>query len=56
MREVVGNLRDPASRANIRQVAFQGDENELDVRAMDMLSINLPDFWFVYLTFFHSGS
>lgn len=56
MREVVGNLRDPTSRANIRQVAFQGDENELDVRAMDMLSINLPDFWFVYLTFFHSES
>lgn len=56
MREVVGNLRDPASRANIRQVAFQGDEDELDVWTMDMLSINLPDFWFVYLTFFHSGS
>ena len=56
MREVVGNLRDPARRAAVRQVAFEGGEDELDVRSMDMLSINLPDFWFVYLVFFHNTS
>jgi hypothetical protein len=56
MREVVGNLRDPVRRAEVRQVALQGDEHELDVRTMDLLSINLPDFWFVYLIFFYNSS
>jgi hypothetical protein len=56
MLEVVGNLRDPASRAVISQLAFQEDADMSDGRSLEVLSTNLPDFWFVYLHFVREGS
>jgi hypothetical protein len=49
MREVVGNFRDPARRSAISQLAFQGDTGRSGEQAMEILSVNLPDFWFIYL-------
>lgn len=51
MREVVGNLRDPARRAAISQLAF-GEEADMSwEQAIAVLSANVPDFWLVYLSF-----
>ncbi len=47
MRQVIGNLRDPATRTEISQSAFQGGADMTE--AIKVLSMNLPDFWFVYL-------
>jgi hypothetical protein len=55
VREVVGNLRDPASRALISEMAFEKDPDMSEGRAMEVLSTNLPDFWFVYLYFVRSS-
>ncbi len=55
MREVVGNLRDPAIRANIAQAAFSENESASAEQMMGVLSTNLPDFWFVYLPFIVRG-
>jgi hypothetical protein len=49
MRAVVGNLKDPARRTEISQSAFQGGADMTE--AIKVLSMNLPDFWFVYLGF-----
>ena len=51
MREVFGNLRDPASRAGISQIVLEGDAEMSEGQAVEMLAVNLPDFWFVYLHF-----
>jgi hypothetical protein len=48
MREVIGNLRDPAQRAEILQIAFQNNSDKSE--AVKVLSANLPDFWFVYVS------
>jgi hypothetical protein len=54
MREVVGNLKDPAMRSTVAQFAFEKETDELDAHAMDLLAYNLPDFWFIYLSFSHN--
>jgi hypothetical protein len=52
LREVVGNVRDPARRWQISQLAFPPEEpGLLGQRSMEVLSANLPDFWFIYLGF-----
>jgi hypothetical protein len=51
MREVLANLRDPASRAAISQIALKEDADMAEGQAIAVLSANLPDFWFVYLHF-----
>ncbi len=51
MREVVGNLKDPARQDLILQLAFREDGGMPSSQATEILSINLPDFWFVYLHF-----
>ena len=55
MREVFGNLRDPARRAVISQIAFEQDADMPEGQAINVLSANLPDFWFVYLHFVHNN-
>lgn len=55
MREVFGNLRDPAIRFTLSQLAFQADADMSEGQAMEVLSTNLPDFWFVYLHFARSS-
>jgi hypothetical protein len=55
MREVVSNLRDSARRAVISQLAFQEDPDMSGGQAIEALSANLPDFWFVYLHFVRSN-
>jgi hypothetical protein len=47
MREVVGNLRNPAIRAEITQIAL--NNNKRNKNTIEVLSANLPDFWFIYL-------
>jgi hypothetical protein len=47
MREVVGNLRNPAIRAEITQIAL--NNNKQNKNTIEVLSANLPDFWFIYL-------
>jgi hypothetical protein len=55
MREVVGNLRDPARRDVILQLAFGEEADASERRAIETLSANVPDFWFVYLGFIGKG-
>jgi 4-amino-4-deoxy-L-arabinose transferase-like glycosyltransferase len=55
MREVFGNLRDPARRAAISQIAFEKDADMSGGQAIEMLATNLPDFWFIYLHFVRDG-
>jgi hypothetical protein len=55
MREVFGNLRDPARRAAISQIAFEQDADMSGGQAIEVLAANLPDFWFVYLHFVNSS-
>lgn len=51
MRQVVGNLRDPARRTTISRLAFEEDSDMSQGQAITVLSANLPDFWFVYMSF-----
>jgi hypothetical protein len=56
MREVVGNLRDPSRRAVISQLAFGEHADMSAENAMQVLSANLPDLWFIYLRFISGSS
>jgi hypothetical protein len=56
MREVVGNLRDPGRRVVISELAFGERTDGSAERAMQVLSANLPDFWFIYLRFILGNS
>ena len=57
LREVSGILQNPDSRANLNEIAHSELKTELmdsQSLAMQLLSFNVPDFWFVYLTLFRA--
>lgn len=49
LREVVSNLRNPASRARIAQLAQYGENDLLDEDDMALVATNVPDFWFIHI-------
>lgn len=52
--EVLALTRDPASRTSLKALVDPGEGSpafDWQTRAVDMLSFNVPDLWFVYLWF-----